>query len=112
MSEHAANIIADAGTEFGARCARLISGLERASMQGGNGFKAKTENDLFEVLFEVLLERSMEVMRDHSSDEACELFEAMARLEYWGALALASDRIKWRKTRWAAWQEIAGLEAA
>ena len=108
MSEHAANIRADAGTEFGARCARLISGLERASMQGENGFKAKTENDLFEVL----LERSMEVMREHSSDEACELFEAMARLEYWGALALASDRIKWRKTRWAAWQEIAGLEAA
>lgn len=77
-------------------------------MHGGNGFKAQAENDLFEVL----LECSMELMREHSSDEACDLFEAMANLEYFGALAPASDRIKWRQTRWAAWQQIAGLEAA
>lgn len=108
MSEHSANIIADEGTAFGARCGRLIAGMEKAAVQAGNGFTAKDEN----YLFEVLLERSMETMREHSSEAACDLFEAMARLEYFGALAAPSDRIKWRQTRWSAWQQIAGLEAA
>lgn len=106
MSENAANLIADEGSAFGARCARLISGMERASMQGGNAFRAKVEDDLFEEL----LERSLEVMRSHSSHEACDLFEACAKTEFYGALAPKQDVKSWSDVRWSAWQAIAHPE--
>ena len=106
MSELSANRIAAEGTIFGRRCSTLILGLENAAREGGNGFTDKVENDLFELL----LEQAMETMRDHASEEACILFEARAKLEFFGALAPAALRIRWRKQQWEAWQTIAHPE--
>lgn len=108
MSEFAANLIASKGSEFGAQCQHLIAIADTASAHGGNGLNAKEENDLFEEI----LERTLEAMWAKSSEEACDLFEANAKLEYYGALASKQDRKAWRETSWEAWQAVAQMENA
>jgi len=104
----AADVIHENGTRFGARASLMIEAADDACVQSRRGFKFETEA----MLFEILLEHTLDVMRSHAEETACILFEAEARLQFFGVHAPETDLTKWRRASWEAYHEIEALELA
>ena len=100
MNEHETTIdgIADAGTRFGARAQALLEMADKVGEADGRGvFTAREEGEVFEII----LERVIDALSDKSvSRPAIDVFEAEAKLAFYGVITDSANITSWRNQSW------------